>query len=148
AVRVNVGGWKAWKETVLRENLGEKSEVSHALDLVDFEVAAGNQLEMKWVVVDLKGNVAETVPVRIDVTSLRFPPGRWDILRDKGRAYAGLAELRQTALQLDGPADPKLDEKKVAEKLDRVDQLLRQVVRWARKGREDDDVVLLTLLEA
>jgi hypothetical protein len=146
AIRVNVGGWKPWKETVLRENLGERAEVSHALDLVDFDVSAGNQVEMKWIAVDLKGNVAETVPVRIDVTSLRFPSGRWEVIRDKGRAHAALAEERQTILQLEGPADPKLEEKKVVEKFDRAEQLFRQVVRWARKGREDDDVVLLSLL--
>jgi hypothetical protein len=146
AIRVNVGGWKAWKETVIRENLGERAEVSHALDLVDFDVSAGNQVEMKWIAVDLKGNVAETVPVRMDVHSLRFPSGRWEAIRDKGRAHAALAEERQTILQLEGPADPKLDEKKVVEKFDRAEQLFRQVVRWARKGREDDDVVLLTLL--
>jgi hypothetical protein len=146
AVRVNVGGWKPWKETLIRENLGERAELSHVLDLVDYDVSAGNQVELKWIAVDLKGNVAETVPVRIDVHSLRFPSGRWEAIRDKGRAHAALAEERQSILQLEGPADPKLDLKKIVEKFDRAEQLFRQVVRWARKGREDDDVVLLSLL--
>jgi hypothetical protein len=148
AIRVNVGGWKPWKETLIKENLGEKAEVTHALDLVDVDVAAGNQVEMKWIVVDLKGNVAETVPVRIDVTSLRFPSGRWDAIRDRGRAHAALAEMRQTIVQLEGPPDPKLDDKKVFERLERAEQLLRQVAHFSRKGREDDDVVQVSFLAA
>ena len=65
-VKINEG---AWKEVVLKDNGGLKSEVEREWDLSAEEVKATDMITTKLIVTDFKGNMVESRPLQIMVVA-------------------------------------------------------------------------------
>ncbi|HZE97820.1 MAG TPA: hypothetical protein VE981_12400 [Planctomycetota bacterium] len=163
AVKVNAGDWK---ETAFPDVTGTDYKIGKMWDVYDLRVQPGDQVALKLVAVDLKGNRAESAPVHLTISARGFDPQRLVPLAAKEGFYSELIAFRDAVRALDkrvaeaaglAAAAEELQRKqavvaaigeveKVLMVADGVETRAKDALRVSRTGREGGDLILAARL--
>jgi hypothetical protein len=109
--QVSVNG-RDWEKFPLKIEEAERVTTSWDWDLVDLNLRSGDQVTTKLVATDRKGNVGESIPLHVVVSSPDFDPRRHAVMELKAGLYDKLADLADTIRRHQESAKPLLESPK------------------------------------
>jgi hypothetical protein len=153
-----------WVETPLPAVTGTNAAIAFSWDLLKLNVGPGDTVTLRLAAYDLKGNKAESTPVRISIISPAFDPRRLAGVESRRQLHTLIvvvregAEAARKAFPADAsqtlPAAPELQRQQLARaaaaaaedlgrRLDTALTQLKTHLKQSRPGRESADLALI-----
>jgi hypothetical protein len=102
--RVTRVNQEPWVEFTLASNAGPATVVSQRWDVLELNLQTGDQLALKLVATDTKGNRTETMPLQLTIVSSSFDAQRLKALDARRKALNAAEALAKAARELERAA--------------------------------------------
>lgn len=89
-----------WKETVVQEKAGKRAEIHSSIKLTPLPVKTGDSVIVKLIAVDLKGQKAESYPIRLLIVEDKLNLAQRELAADQRRLAASAKTLAEEVRDL------------------------------------------------